>query len=93
MTIVGGLDVHRQQITFDYVDDDGLVHCGQIRPATRKTLRGWLAEHCPDGDGEFALEGCTGWRYVSEELAAAGVGGASGGSGRDRGVAGSEEAR
>src|SRR6201993_3264536 len=74
MTMVGGFDVHRQQITFDYVDDDGLVHWGQIRPATRKTLRGWLAEHCPDGDGEFALEGCTGWRYVSEELAAADVG-------------------
>ena len=26
MTSVGGLDVHQQQITFDYVDDDGLVH-------------------------------------------------------------------
>jgi transposase len=74
MTIVGGLDVHRKQITFDYVDNDGLVRWGQIRSATRETLRGWLAEHCPDGDGEFALEGCTGWRYVSEELAAAGVG-------------------
>lgn len=73
MTIVGGLDVHRQQITFDYVDDDGLVHWGQIRPATRITLRRWLGEHSPDGDGEFALEGCTGWRYVCEELAAAGV--------------------
>src|SRR5882672_3358467 len=71
MTMVGGLDVHRQQITFDYVDDDGLVRWGQIRPATRKTLRRWLTEHCPGGDGEFALEGCTGWRYVSEELAAA----------------------
>ncbi|HKI40516.1 MAG TPA: IS110 family transposase [Mycobacterium sp.] len=74
MTMIGGLDVHRQQITFDYVDDEGLVHWGQIRPATRKTLRDWLAKHCPDGDGEFAMEGCTGWRYVSEELAAAGVG-------------------
>ena len=74
MTIVGGFDVHRKQITFDYVDDDGLVHWGQIRPATRKTLRGWLGEHCPDGDGEFALEGCTGWRYVSDELAAAQLG-------------------
>jgi len=73
MTMVGGLDVHRQQITFDYVDDDGLVHWGQIRPATRKTLRAWLAEHCREGDAEFALEGCTGWRYVSEELAACGV--------------------
>ena len=51
-----------------------MVHWGEIRPATRKTLRSWLAEHCPGGDAEFALEGCTGWRYVSEELAAAGVG-------------------
>ena len=74
MTMIGGFDVHRQQITFDYVDDDGLVHWGQIRPATRKTLRCWLVEHCPDGDGEFALEGCTGWRYVSEELLTAGAG-------------------
>jgi transposase len=73
MTIVGGLDVHRQQITFEYVDDDGLVHWGQIRPATRTTLRSWLGKHCPDGDAEFALEGCTGWRYVCEELTAAGV--------------------
>jgi transposase len=73
MTIVGGLDVQRQQITFDYVDNNGLVRWGQIRPATRKTLRAWLAGHCPEGDGEFALEGCTGWRYVTEELAAAGV--------------------
>src|SRR6201993_4739750 len=73
MTIVGGLDAHRQQITFDYVDNDGLVRWGQIRPATRNTLRAWLAGHCPEGDGEFALEGCTGWRYVTEELAGAGV--------------------
>ena len=51
MTMVGGLDVHRQQITFDYVDDDGLVHWGHIRPATRQTLRRWLAEPCGDGDG------------------------------------------
>ena len=69
--MVGGFDVHRKQITFDYVDDDGLVRWGQIRPATRAVLRGWLGEHCPESDAEFALEGCTGWRYVSEELAAA----------------------
>src|ERR1700757_3043204 len=74
MTMIGGLDVHRQQITFDYVDDEGLVHFGQIRPATRTTLRDWLTKHCPNGDGEFAVEGCTGWRYVCEELASAGVG-------------------
>ena len=75
MTMVGGFDVHRKQITFDYVDNDGLVRWGQIRPATtRTTLRRWLDEHCAGGDAEFALEGCTGWRYVSQELAAADVG-------------------
>lgn len=73
MTMVGGFDVHRNQITFAYVDDDGLVRWGQIRPATRKTLRHWLVKHCPDGNAEFALEGCTGWRHVVEELRAAGV--------------------
>jgi transposase len=71
MTMVGGLDVHRRQITFDYVDDDGLVHWGQIRPATRKVLRGWLAEHCADGDAEpspvlCALPLLEGWRDVDQ---------------------------
>ena len=32
MTMVGSFDVHRQQIAFDYVDSDGLVRRGQIRP-------------------------------------------------------------
>ncbi|MGV9867580.1 hypothetical protein [Rhodococcus koreensis] len=74
MTIIGGFDVHRQQITFDYVDTDtGRVRWGQIRPATRHTLRAWLTEHCPGWDAEIAVEGCTGWRYVVEELTAAGV--------------------
>ncbi|HTY32477.1 IS110 family transposase [Mycobacterium sp.] len=73
MTMVGGFDVHRKQITFDYVDDDGLVRFGEIRPATRTSLRHWLGEHCANGDAEFALEGCTGWRYVVDELAGAGV--------------------
>jgi transposase len=74
MTIVGGFDVHRKQITFDYVDSDtGEVRSGQICPATRKMLHSWLSEHCPGGDAEFAVEGCTGWRYVVEELTAAGA--------------------
>ena len=59
-TMVGGFEVHRKQITFDYVDDDGLVRVGEIRPAIRTTLRYWLSEHCPAGNAEFALEGCTG---------------------------------
>jgi transposase len=74
MTIVGGFDVHRKQLTFDYMDSEtGEVRSGQIRPATRKMLRNWLGEHCPGGDAEFAVEGCTGWRYVVEELTAAGA--------------------
>ncbi len=74
MTIVGGFDVHRKQLTFDYVDTEtGEVRSGQIRPATRKMLRSWLAGHCPNGNAEFALEGCTGWRYVAEELTAVGA--------------------
>ena len=48
MTIVGGFDVHRKQITFEYVDTDtGEVRSGQISPATRESLRAWLGEHCP----------------------------------------------
>jgi len=36
MIIVGGLDVHRQQITFDYVDNDGpCAHYGRMPPARR----------------------------------------------------------
>ena len=74
MTIVGWFDVHRKQITFEYVDTDtGEVSSGQISPATRESLRAWLGEHCRGRDAEFALEGCTGWRYVAEELRAAGA--------------------
>jgi transposase len=74
MSIVGGFDVHRQQITFDYVDtESGELSRGQIRPATRRVLRAWLAERCAGVDAAFAVEGCTGWRFVAEELSAAGV--------------------
>jgi transposase len=75
MTIVGGFDVHRAQITFDYVDTDtGEVSTGQIRPATRVVLRKWLAQRFAGNDDvAFAVEGCTGWRFVVEELARAGV--------------------
>jgi transposase len=74
MSIVGGFDVHRKQITFDYVDTDtGGLERGQIRPADRAHLAAWLARRF-DGAGEvhFAVEGCTGWRYVVEELTQAG---------------------
>jgi hypothetical protein len=73
MAIVGGLDLHRKQITFDVLDTvSGEVRRGRISPADRQLFRGWLAglagQHV-----ELAVEGCTGWRFVIEECQAAGV--------------------
>ncbi len=74
MPIAGGLDIHRKQLTFDYLDTvTGEVKRGQIAPADRAHLRAWLARFAGRDDVAFAMEGCTGWRYVAEELAAAGI--------------------
>jgi transposase len=74
MSIVGGLDIHRKQLTFDYLDTvTGEVKRGQVAPADREHLRAWLARFAGRDDVAFAMEGCTGWRYVAEELAAAGI--------------------
>jgi transposase len=74
MAIVGGFDVHRAQITFDQVDTDtGEVRTGQVRPATRANLRRWLDPLAGRTDVAFAVEGCTGWRFVAEELHRAGI--------------------
>lgn len=73
MPIVGGFDVHRRQITFDYVDTEaGTVARGRIVPADRETLRVWLRRFAGQ-PAEFVVEGCTGWRYVVEELERAGI--------------------
>ena len=74
MAIVGGMDIHRKQITFDYLDTgSGEVRRGQVAPADRAHLREWLARFAGRDDVAFAIEGCTGWRYVAEELAGAGA--------------------
>jgi len=74
MPIVGGLDIHRKQVTFDYLDTGtGQVQRGQVCPADREHLRAWLTRFHGRGDVGFALEACTGWRYVAEELTAAGI--------------------
>jgi hypothetical protein len=66
MPIVGGLDIHRKQITFDYLDTvTGQVCRGQVSPADRERLRAWLARLPTGEDAAFAVEGCTGWRYVA----------------------------
>jgi hypothetical protein len=75
MSIVGGLDIHRKQLTFDWVDErNGKWERGRIAPADREHLADWLTRF--DGVGQpvaFAMEGCTGWRYIAEEMAKAGV--------------------
>jgi len=74
MSIVGGVDIHRKQLTFDWVDEqDGRWERGRIAPADREHLAGWLARFAGQAEVAFALEGCTGWRYVAEEMAKAGV--------------------
>jgi transposase len=75
MSIVGGLDVHRKQLTFDWVDEqNGKWERGRIAPADRGHLADWLTRFdLADGPVAFAMEGCTGWRYIAEEMAKAGV--------------------
>jgi hypothetical protein len=77
MDILGGFDVHRKQITFDYMEmETGELHRGKIRPATRESLRSWLDEFTEHFCGKqiaIAVEATTGWRYVIEELRRAGV--------------------
>src|SRR4051794_29988200 len=73
MSIVGGLDVHRRQVTFDYLGEgSGVVRRGRIE-ASREMLRRWLATEVTERPARFAVEACTGWRFVVEELAAVGI--------------------
>src|SRR5450755_1131075 len=68
MAIVGGFDIHRRQVTFDYLDTvTGQVRGGRIDPACRAALRHRLERFAGRGDVTFAVEGCTGWRFVVEE--------------------------
>jgi transposase len=72
MTIVGGLDIHRGQFTFEVGDDKtGELRRGRLRQPGRERFRRWLEQF--DGEGvHLAVEGCTGWRAVVEEIQAAG---------------------
>src|SRR6266511_4924399 len=74
MAIVGGLDIHRRQITYDYLATTTGETCrGQLSPATRPELRAWLDQFDQQQAG-FALEATTGWRFVTEELTRVGIG-------------------
>jgi transposase len=77
MGMVCGLDLHRGQITFDAMEvGSGEVWRGRLRQPDRARFRRWLTEElgprANDGSVAVAVEGCTGWRYVVEEVTAAG---------------------
>src|SRR5438876_5119931 len=74
MAIAGGFDIRRRQVTFDYLDTvTGQVRRGRIDPACRQVLQWWLERFAGRGDVTFAVEGCTGWQFVVEELQRAGI--------------------
>jgi transposase len=77
MAMVCGLDLHRRQITFDALETgSGVEWRGRIWQPDRVRFRRWLRTDVAQragGEGvALAVEGCTGWRYVVEEIAAAG---------------------
>lgn len=77
MSMVCGLDLHRGQITFDALEvESGEVWRGRIWSPDRARFRRWLREElAPRAHGQpvaVAVEGCTGWRYVVEEITAVG---------------------
>lgn len=77
MSIVCGLDLHRAQITFDALHvESGEVWRGRIWQPDRDRFRRWLQTDLGPkvgaGTAALAVEGCTGWRYVVEEITAAG---------------------
>jgi hypothetical protein len=75
VAIVGGFDIHRKQITFEYLDTvTGQVRRGRIEPACRAALRAWLEQRFAGReDVSFAVEGCSGWLFVVQELQRAGI--------------------
>lgn len=73
MTIVlMGLDQHRAQITAEWLDAaSGEISRRRIRPADRSSFRRFLGQF-KGRHVEAALEATTGWRFLVEELEAAG---------------------
>ena len=73
MAIVGGFDVHRRQVTFDYLHTViGQVRRGRITPACRETLRHWLERFAGCDDTTFADGGLHGGGVRGRGAAAGG---------------------
>jgi transposase len=77
MVMVGGLDLHRSQITFELGEQlTGEVWRGRVMSPDRERVRHWLNNDVAARAGgrpvQLAVEGCTGWRFVVEEVQRAG---------------------
>jgi len=73
MSIVMGVDQHRAQITAEWIDlATGEVSRARVLPADRAGVRRFLARFAGERL-EVALEATTGWRFLVEELRAAGA--------------------
>jgi transposase len=73
MSIVMGVDQHRAQITAEWIDlTTGEVSRARVLPADRAGVRRFLARFAGE-QLEVALEATTGWRFLVEELRAAGA--------------------
>src|SRR6516225_11462359 len=77
MSMGGGLDLHRRQITDDVLDvETGEMWRGRLWQPDRQRFRRWLgtevAARSRGGSVALAVEGCTGGRDVVEEISAAG---------------------
>lgn len=72
MTIVGAFDIHRTQNTGEVLN----IETGELTRfrigGTRADLAVFLDQFPSGSDVRFAFEGCTGWRYVAEEVQARG---------------------
>ena len=73
MSIVMGVDQHRAQITAEWIDlASGEISRARVLPADRAGVRRFL-ERFAGEQLEVALEATTGWRFLVEELRAAGA--------------------
>ena len=76
MSMVCGLDLHRRQITSDAVEvESGESWRGRVWQPDHERFRRWLRDdvtrRAQGAPVALAVEGCTGWRYVVEEITAA----------------------
>src|SRR3954468_2498096 len=74
MTIVLAFDLHREQLTYDLLDQtSGEIRRGRVAPGDRDGVRRFLTP-LAGVELDVAVEATTGWRFVAEEVARVGGG-------------------